>query len=68
MAIAVTDVEHDQKFQIQEAPSSGHPLSTQLRGWFDPTKAHLRTVTISADWVFLINKESTHSTIGVFFD
>ena len=41
----VTDVEHDQKIQIQEANYNGHRYIDNFRGWFDPTNPIWGTVT-----------------------
>ena len=41
----VTDVEHDQKIQIQEANYNGHRYIDNFRGWFDPTNPVWGTVT-----------------------
>ena len=41
----VTDVEHDQKIQIQEANYNGHRYIDNFRGLFDPTNPIWGTVT-----------------------
>lgn len=40
-----TDVEHEQKIQIQEANYNGHRYIDNFRGWFDPTNPIWGTVT-----------------------
>ena len=41
----VTDVEHEQKIQIQEANYNGNRTINNFRGWFDPTNVVWGTVS-----------------------
>ena len=64
----VTDVEHEQKIQIQEANYNGNRTINNFRGWFDPRmlSGERSAISIQIKEFLTSSRKGTHPSLSEY--